>query len=207
MKHKDLKHFIKESITDWLEERKIKDESVMSRNQDNDLFDSDPIKEEKPSIVDQIAEFYYVTNPTKESKVEELVRSGDIFEFAQSGLTREDIHGIFKSENKAKTAANRVIKERDLKIKETYKKGQDKLKTMESQIDEIKGQIEKNASEAVSNPDMRESLNSESDSLYEKLSKVEGMIERLREVLEKESLRFEKKSKKDDKKDDKKEEK
>jgi len=205
MKHKDLKYFIKESITDWLEERKTKDESVMSRNQDNNLFDSDPIKEEKPSIIDQIAEFYYVTKPTKESKVEELIRSGDVFEFAQSGLTREDIHGIFKSENKAKTAANKVIKERDFKIKETYNKGKAKLKEMESQIDEIKGQIEKNMSEAVSNPDMRESLNAESDSLYEKLSKVEGMIEKLREVLEKESLRFERKSKKDNNKDDKEE--
>ena len=207
MKQKDLKHFIKESITDWLKERKTKKESILSRNQENNLFDSDPIKEEKPSIIDQIAEFYYVTNPTKESKVEELVRSSDIFEFAKSGLTREDIHGIFKSENKAKSAANKVIKERDFNIKETYKKGQAKLKEMESQIGEIKVQIEKNASESVSNPDMRESLNNETNSLYEKLSKVEGMIERLREALEKENLRFEKKDKKSNKKDDNKNEK
>jgi len=50
-------------------------------------------------------------------------------------------------------------------------------------------------SEAVSNPDMRESLSTESDNLYKKLSKVEGMIEKLREVLETESLRYEKKGK------------
>ena len=87
MKHKDLKHFIKESITDWLEERKSKDESVMSQNKDNNLFDSDPIKEEKPSIIDQIGEMYYVSKPSKKSTMEELVGKGDVFEFASLGLT------------------------------------------------------------------------------------------------------------------------
>ena len=198
MKHKDLKHFIKESITDWLEERKSKDESVMSQNKDNNLFDSDPIKEEKPSIIDQIGEMYYVSKPSKKSTMEELVGKGDVFEFASLGLTKEDIHGIFKSENKANAVAKKHIRERYLKLKETYNKGKAKLKEMESQIAEIKGQIEKNMSEAVSNPDMRESLNAESDNLYEKLSKVEGMIEKLREVLEQESLRFEKKGKDQD---------
>ena len=56
---------------------------------------------------DQIAEFYYVTKPTKESSVEELIKSGDVFEFAMSGLTREDISGIYKSEGRAKSAANK----------------------------------------------------------------------------------------------------
>ena len=146
MKHKDLKQFIKESITDWLEERKSKDESVMSQNKDNNLFDSDPIKEEKPSIIDQIGEMYYVSKPSKKSTMEELVGKGDVFEFASLGLTKEDIHGIFKSENKANAVAKKLIRERDLKLKETYNKGKAKLKEMESQIDEIKGQIEKNMS-------------------------------------------------------------
>ena len=135
MKHKDLKHFIKESITDWLEERKSKDESVMSQNKDNNLFDSDPIKEEKPSIIDQIGEMYYVSKPSKKSTMEELVGKGDVFEFASLGLTKEDIHGIFKSENKANAVAKKLIRERDLKLKETYNKGKAKLNEMESQID------------------------------------------------------------------------
>ena len=42
---------------------------------------------------------------------------------------------------------------------------------------------------------MRESLSTESNSLYEKLSQVEGMIDRLRETLEKEGLKYEKKVK------------
>ena len=100
--------------------------------------------------------------------------------------------------------AHMAAKERDIKLKETYKKGQDKLKKMESSIDEIKTQIEGKMSEATSNPDMRESLTAESNSLMEKLSMLEAQVERLREVLEAEGMRFEKKkSKKDSKKDEK----
>ena len=72
-----------------------------------------PVKEKVAKIEDQIAEFYYVTKPTKESSVEELIKSGDVFEFAMSGLTREDISGIYKSEGRAKSAANKVIKEKE----------------------------------------------------------------------------------------------
>lgn len=204
MKKQDLKKLIKEDITEWLKERNIPE----AGSGDMAYTEKAPVKEKIAKIEDQIAEFYYVTKPTKESAVEELVKSGDVFEFAMSGLTREDISGIYKSEGRAKSAANKVIKERDIKLKETYKKGQDKLKAMESSIDEIKGQIEGKMSEATSNPDMRESLTAESNSLMEKLSMLEAQVNKLKEVLEAEGMRFEKKKpKKDTKKDDKKEEK
>jgi hypothetical protein len=59
-------------------------------------------------------------------------------------------------------------------------------------------------SEATSNPDMRESLTAESNSLMEKLSMLEAQVNKLREVLEAEGMRFEKKKpKKDNKKDEK----
>ena len=198
MKKSEIKKIIKENITDWLKERNSGDMAYTEKA---------PVKEKKYTIEDQIAEFYYVTKPTKESKVEELIKSGDVFEFAMSGLTREEIHGIYKSEGKAKSAANKVIKERDIKLKETYKKGQDKLKTMEASIDEIKTQIEGKMSEATSNPDMRESLTAESNSLMEKLSMLEAQVEKLREVLEAEGMRFEKKKPKKKEKEEKEEEK
>ena len=198
MKKSEIKKIIKENITDWLKERNSGDMAYTEKA---------PVKEKKHTIEDQIAEFYYVTKPTKESKVEELVKSGDVFEFAMSGLTREEIHGIYKSEGKAKSAASKVIKERDIKLKETYKKGQDKLKQMEASIDEIKTQIEGKMSEATSNPDMRESLTAESNSLMEKLSMLEAQVEKLREVLEAEGMRFEKKKPKKKEKEDKEEEK
>jgi len=203
MKKTELKKILKENITDWLAERSKQEEA-----DSGDMAYTEKAKVKENKIEDQIAEFYYVTKPTKESSVEELVKSGDVFEFAMSGLTREDISGIYKSEGRAKSAANKVIKERDIKLKETYKKGQDKLKAMEASIDEIKGQIEGKMSEATSNPDMRESLTAESNSLMEKLSMLEAQVNKLREVLEAEGMRFEKKKpKKDTKKDDKKDEK
>ena len=202
MKKSEIKKIIKENITDWLKERS------MPEADSGDMAYTEKAKVKENKIEDQIAEFYYVTKPTKESSVEELVKSGDVFEFAMSGLTREDISGIYKSEGRAKSAANKVIKERDIKLKETYKKGQDKLKAMEASIDEIKGQIEGKMSEATSNPDMRESLTAESNNLMQKLSMLEAQVNKLREVLEAEGMRFEKKKpKKDTKKDDKKDEK
>jgi len=205
MKKTELKKILKENITDWLAERSKQEEADSG---DMAYTEKVPVKEKIAKIEDQIAEFYYVTKPTKESKVEELVKSGDVFEFAMSGLNREDISGIYKSEGRAKSAANKVIKERDIKLKETYKKGQNKLKAMEASIDEIKGQIEGKMSEATSNPDMRESLTAESNSLMEKLSMLEAQVNKLREVLEAEGMRFEKKKpKKDTKKDNKKDEK
>ena len=171
MKKQELRKLITENITDWLAERSQQEEADSG---DMAYTEKATVKEKVAKIEDQIAEFYYVTKPTKESSVEELVKSGDVFEFAMSGLTREDISGIYKSESRAKSAANKIIKERDIKLKETYKKGQDKLKQMEASIDEIKGQIEGKMSEATSNPDMREALTSESNSLMEKLSMLDA---------------------------------
>jgi len=204
MKKQELRKLITENITDWLAERSQQEEADSG---DMAYTEKAPVKEKVAKIEDQIAEFYYVTKPTKESSVEELVKSGDVFEFAMSGLTREDISGIYKSESRAKSAANKHIKERDIQLKETYKKGQDKLKQMEASIDEIKGQIEGKMSEATSNPDMREALTSESNSLMEKLSMLEMQMEKLRMALEAEGMRFEKKSSKKSKKEDEKEDK
>ena len=200
MKRTELKKLIKENITDWLSERNIPEADS------GDMAYTE--KAPKIKMEDQIGEMYYVTKPSKKSTMEELVGKGDVFEFATLGLTKEEIHGIYKSEGKAKTVANKLIKERDVQLKETYKKGQAKLKQMEASIDEIKGQIEGKMSEATSNPDMREALTSESNGLMEKLSMLEAQVEKLKEVLEAEGMRFEKKSsKKDKKEDDKKDEK
>lgn len=182
MKKQQLRTLIKESITDWLSER-VEEEKI----------------EEQAILEDQISEFYFVTKPTKQSSIDELVGKADVFEFAARGLTREEVHGIYKSEGKAKAVAGKLIKERDAQLKETYKKGQEKLKQMEVSIDEIKTEIEGKMSEATSNPDMRESLTAESNSLMEKLSMLEAQVEKLRDALEAEGMRFEKKSSKKEK--------
>ena len=201
MKRTEIKKILKENISDWLAELNLPEADS------GDMAYTEKVP--KIKMEDQIGEMYYVTKPSKKSTMEELVGKGDVFEFATLGLTKEEVHGIYKSEGKAKTVANKLIKERDIQLKETYKKGQDKLKQMEASIDEIKGQIEGKMSEATSNPDMREALTSESNGLMEKLSMLEAQMDKLREALEKEGLRFEKKKpkKEDDKKSDKKDEK
>ena len=201
MKRTEIKKILKENISDWLAELNLPEADS------GDMAYTEKVP--KIKMEDQIGEMYYVTKPSKKSTMEELVGKGDVFEFATLGLTKEEVHGIYKSEGKAKTVANKLIKERDIQLKETYKKGQDKLKQMEASIDEIKGQIEGKMSEATSNPDMCEALTSESNGLMEKLSMLEAQMDKLREALEKEGLRFEKKKpkKEDDKKSDKKDEK
>jgi hypothetical protein len=140
------------------------------------------VKEKVAKIEDQIAEFYYVTKPTKESKVEELVKSGDVFEFAMSGLTREDISGIYKSEGRAKSAANKVIKERDIKLKETYKKGQDKLKKWNLQLTKLKPKLKVKCLKQLLIQICVKLLHAESNGLMEKLSMLEMQMDKLSEV-------------------------
>ena len=162
MKKTELKKIIKENITDWLAER--------SQNEGDSGYMGYTKKAPKIKMEDQIGEMYYVSRPSKKSTMEELVGKGDVFEFASLGLTKEDVYGIYKSENKANAVAGKLIKERDAKLKETYMMGKKKLSMMETSIDEIKKEIEGKMSEATANPDMRESLTAESNSLMEKLS-------------------------------------
>jgi hypothetical protein len=128
MKKQEIKKFNQENITDWLKERSSGDMAYTE-------------KAPKIKMEDQIGEMYYVTKPSKKSTMEELVGKGDVFEFATLGLTREDIHGIYKSEGKAKTVANKLIKERDTKLKETYKKGKKNLKQWKLQLMKLKHKL------------------------------------------------------------------
>lgn len=202
MKRQDLRNLIKENITDWLSERA----ALEADSGDMAYTEKAPIKEEESTIEDQIGEFFVVEKATKyDEDVEDLYFGGDIFYFVQQmkgGLEENQIHGIYKSESKAKSVASKLLKARDAQMKETYKKGQDKLKELEGSLEELKGAIEKNMAEATANPTMRETLQTKSNSLLEKLTQVEAMIEKLRGGLEKEGLRLEKKKPSKDKKDD-----
>jgi hypothetical protein len=201
MKRTELKKLIKENITDWLSERATKE--VDSGN----MAEKAPVKEEKSTFDDKITKdgnIYLVVKPDKDTAEGGIVRSISLESLIGGGYV-----GAYTTGEKALAAGKKALKARDAEMKETYKKGQDKLKTMEASIDEIKKQIEGKMSEATSNPDMREALTSESNGLMEKLSMLEMQMDKLREALEKEGLRFEKKSSKkskkdDDKKDDKK---
>ena len=191
MKRQDLRSLIKENITDWLSERATL-EALQA--------EESPIKEEKSTFDDKISKdgnIYLVYKPGKDDDDSEIVDMISVETLIGKGYI-----GAYTTKEKALAAGKKALKDRDVQMKETYKKGQDKLKEMEGSLDEIKAEIEKNMAEATANPTMRETMQTKSNSLLEKLTQVEAMIERLRGGLEKEGLRLEKKKPSKDKKDD-----
>ena len=191
MKRQDLRSLIKENITDWLSERATL-EALQA--------EESPIKEEKSTFDDKISKdgnIYLVYKPGKDDDDSEIVDRISVETLIGKGYI-----GAYTTKEKALAAGKKALKDRDVQMKETYKKGQDKLKEMEGSLDEIKAEIEKNMAEATANPTMRETMQTKSNSLLEKLTQVEAMIERLRGGLEKEGLRLEKKKPSKDKKDD-----
>lgn len=194
MKRKELKNLIKENIVDWLSERAQQDEADSG---DMAYTEKAPIKEEKSSFEDKVTseqgKIFLVRKPTKD-----MTEGGIVHAVSLQELIGDGYIGAYKTTGQAATAGKKALKARDAKLKETYKKGQGKVKTLETTIDELKSQIESKMQEATTNPEMRESLTTESNSLLEKLTTLEGQVERLKDALEKEGLRFEKKGKKKD---------
>ena len=191
MKRQDLRNLIKENISDWLSERATL-EALQA--------EESPIKEEKSTFEDKISKdgnIYLVYKPGKDDDDSEIVDMISVETLIGKGYI-----GAYLTKEKALAAGKKALKDRDAQMKETYKKGQDKLKEMEGSLDEIKAEIEKNMAEATANPTMRETMQTKSNGLLEKLTQVEAMIERLRGGLEKEGLRLEKKKPSKDKKDD-----
>lgn len=194
MKRKELKNLIKENIVDWLSERAQQDEADSG---DMAYTEKAPIKEEKSEFIDKVTseqgKLFLVRKPTKDMSEGGIVHAVSLQELIGDGYI-----GAYKTTGQAAAAGKKALKARDAKLKETYKKGQGKVKALETTIDELKGQIESKMQEATTNPEMRESLTTESNSLLEKLTTLEGQVEKLKDALEKEGLRFEKKGKKKD---------
>lgn len=194
MKRKELKNLIKENIVDWLSERAQQDEADSG---DMAYTEKVPMKEEKSSFEDKVTseqgKLFLVRKPTKD-----MTEGGIVHAVSLQELIGDGYIGAYKTTGQAANAGKKALKARDAKLKETYKKGQGKVKALETTIDELKGQIESKMQEATTNPEMRESLTTESNSLLEKLTTLEGQVERLKDALEKEGLRFEKKGKKKD---------
>lgn len=190
MKRSKLKSLIKENISDWLKERA--EEYNVSK-----VSDISTVTEAKSKFDDKLTKdgkVYLVKKPTKNMTEGNMIYSEYLYE-----LVGEEYMGAYSTKERAVSAGKKLLKERDAKLKETYKKGQEKVKTLESTISELKSQIESKMQEAVSNPEMRESLQTESDTLLEKLTTLEAQVERLKDALETENIRLEKKGKKKDK--------
>ena len=184
MNRSKLKNLIKENISDWLKERA--EEYNVSK-----VSDISTVTEAKSKFDDKLTKdgkVYLVKKPTKDMTEGNMIYSEYLYE-----LVGEGYMGAYSTKERAVSAGKKLLKERDAKLKEIYKKGQDKVKTLESTINELKSQIESKMQEAVSNPEMRESLQTESDTLLEKLTTLEAQVERLKDALETENIRLEKK--------------
>lgn len=191
MKKSHLKKLIQENITDWLRERSTTEEG---ESKDMAYTEKAPIKEAKSVFEDKVTKdgnVYLVVKPSKDTKEGGIVRSEKL-----ESLVGEGFIGVYTTGEKALAAGKKALKARDANLKETYKKGQTKVKALETTISELRTQIEGKMQEAVSNPDMRESLQTESNSLLEKLTTLEAQCNRLKDAIEKEGLRLEKKSSK-----------
>lgn len=160
-----------------------------------EILDSQP--ETEFTLDDQIGNFFIVKKAMKESSEDDLIQETDIFGLAemisQGTVSKADISGIYKMENKARRAVQSGIKGRDKDLKETVKQGSDLLKQLTTKIADIKLEIQAVTQKGNDNPMMRDSAAADIDRLYADLGKKEAALERLQASLNKEKAEPEKK--------------
>ena len=154
------------------------------------------------NLEDQIGNFWLVKNAIKESTEEDLVQEVDIFTLAEmlanQEITKADITGMYKMENKARRAASSCIKERDKDLKETIKTGDNTRKDLVQAIEDCKMEIKAKTEQGISEPGQRDSVASDLDRLYSNLDRKETLLQRLDKSLEAEKADKDKDKKKDE---------
>ena len=182
MKKEFLKNIIKESITDYLSELNSSD------HLEEDLIDETPINEEKSPFEDKVTNeggyIYLVKKAMNESTEKDLVEKKLLIDLIGEGL----YEGAYLKEAAAMNAAKKVVKAKDVLMKENVKKGHEKVGGLEKQVIDLKAEMAK----LIDNPEMRGELSNYTT----KLEKAEQVLEKLKVALEKSSP---KKETKDDK--------
>lgn len=173
-------------------------------------LNEDEIITDQPEVTydldDQIGNFWIVKRAMKESLEEDLLQETDVFGLAemiaQHQVSRADIHGIYKMENKARRASLNCISTRDKTQKDTIKEGNSTLAALEKSIEDLKMDIEACTQRGVDEPSIRDSVSADLEVLYSKLGKKEELLTRLQSSLEKENgeVQESKKLKKENKK-------
>jgi len=184
MKKEFLKNIIKESITDYLSELNSSD------HLEEDLIDETPINEEKSPFEDKVTKdqhIYLVKKAMNESTEKDLVEKKLLLDLIGEGL----YEGAYLNEAAAMNAAKKVVKAKDVLMKENVKKGQAKVGGLEKQVADLKTEMAK----LIDNPEMRGELSN----YTAKLEKAEQVLTKLKSALEKSAPKKEKKETKDDK--------
>lgn len=192
MKKEFLKNIIKESITDYLSELNSSD------HLEEDLID-ETAEETKEALgtsapgtmfEDKVTKdqyIYLVKKAMNESTEKDLIEKKLLMDLIGEGL----YEGAYLNEAAAMNSAKKVLKGRDILMKENVKKGQSKVSDLEKQVTDLKSQMQK----LIDNPEMRKELSS----YTAKLEKTEQVLTKLKSALEKSAPKKEKKETKDDK--------
>lgn len=195
---------IKELIKEELKRKLKEDYNPFPKLNEEEILTDQP--EVTYDIDDQIGNFWIVKKAMKESTDGDLVMETDLFGLAeminQQQVSRADIHGIYKMENKARRVSSTCIGTRDRDISDTIKEGNSTMNALEKAIEDIKMDIEAVTQRGVTEPSLRDSVAADLDVLYAKLGKKEELQARLQSSLDKEveENKEYKKSKKDNKK-------
>jgi len=198
MKRLELKNIIKESITDYLSElnSSVPEDSTdmaldMMKNglptQTKEVLGTATPGMFEDKVTNEGGYIYLVKQAKNESAEEDLIEKILLTDLIGEGL----YEGAYLKEAQAKSAAGKVIRAKNVLMKENVKKGQVKVGGLEKQVADLKAEMAK----LIDNPEMRGELSN----YTAKLEKAEQVLEKLKAALEKSSPKKEKKEKKDDK--------
>ena len=90
-----------------------------------------PLKEEKPSVIDEIGKFYVVKKPKKGMTKEEMVCESTVFD----EIKMDEVKGVFKNRSEANRMANESLMEYEKQIKE-MEDAMNEFRTMKKEIEE-----------------------------------------------------------------------
>lgn len=175
-------------------QKKLTKSLLESFKQDKSKQIEEEIITDQPSIdyniEDQIGNIWIVKKAMKESTEDDLVQETDIFGLAeminQQQISRADIHGIYQMENKARRASTKCISEKKSEHKSLIKEAESTKKEIEKKIKDIQLEIKSLTDKGMKYPGSRDSVSADLDPLYQELTKLEKLKEKLETSIEKE---------------------
>jgi hypothetical protein len=145
-------------------------------------------------VDDQLGKFFIVQKPSKESTTETIVTEGDLFTLAnlfKRGLDFDNVFGLYKTFERAQKIGGKLIQEMRKQMKENLKLGENKVGEIETEIQDIKLEIESHMDAAMMEPGTRDSHFASAEKLLGDLKTKEKELNDLRGALETEGKKLE----------------
>jgi len=90
-----------------------------------------PLKEEGPSVVDEVGKFFVVKKPKKGMTKEDMVSEATVFDEVKI----DEVKGVYKNRSEANRMANESLMEYEKQIKE-MEDAMNEFRTMKKEIEE-----------------------------------------------------------------------